>query len=222
MRTRRGWSQEDLASRAGLDRNIVGRFERGEGRADLQTLERVALVFDVSFTVSLGRDPREDVADAGHLAMQELLLRLGRAAGFEVQFELATRPVEPWRSIDVAFGDPRRMVAVEVECWNTFGDIGVASRSSTRKLAELAQASIGRWGEDAKAALVWVVRDTTRNRALIARSPEVFASRFPGSSRAWVAALTAGAPIPTEPGLVWCNLRGGRLIAWRRPLRCSA
>lgn len=61
------------------------------------------------------------------------------------------------------------------------------------------------WGPSARAALVWVVRATARNRLLVARYPEVFATRFPGSSRAWVAALTAGGPIPTEPGLVWCD-----------------
>jgi transcriptional regulator with XRE-family HTH domain len=216
MRRRRGWSQGDLATRAGLGRGVIARLERGEGRLDLELLERIAIVLGVSLSVSLSRDPREDVADAAHLAMQELVLRLGRAAGFDRQFELATRPAEPWRSIDVALGSEVRRVAIEVECWNTIGDVGAAARSSTRKVAELEQAAVGRWGEDARAALVWVVRDSARNRRLVARYPEVFASRFPGSSRAWVAALTEGGQVPTEAGLVWSDARNGRLYPWRR------
>ena len=96
------------------------------------------------------------------------------------------------------------------------------SASPERKLAELEQAAVGRWGEEARAALVWVVRDSARNRALVARYPEVFAARFPGSSRAWVKALAEGGPVPADPGLVWCDLRRGRLYAWRREVRQAA
>jgi transcriptional regulator with XRE-family HTH domain len=216
MRVRRRWSQIELAQRAGADRNVIGRLERGVGTVDIEVLERVGIALGVVLRLDFGRDPREDAADAGHLAMQELVLRLGRAVGFDRQFELATRPDEPWRHIDVALGSDRQKVAIEVECWNTFGDIGAASRSSNRKVAELQQAAVARWGEDARAALVWVVRDAARNMALIARYPEVFAARFPGSSRAWVAALTEGGPIPTEPGLAWCDVRRGRIYAWRK------
>ena len=80
------------------------------------------------------------------------------------------------------------------------GDIGAAARSSARKQAELADLAVARWGTDATTGLVWVVRATARNRALIARYPEVFASRFPGSSRGWVEALTRGAPAARGAG----------------------
>jgi hypothetical protein len=63
---------------------------------------------------------------------------------------------------------------------------------------------------------VWVVRATARNRALVARYPEVFAARFPGSSARWVAALTTGALPPSQPGLVWSDVGATRLFAWRR------
>jgi transcriptional regulator with XRE-family HTH domain len=215
IRLRRKWSQDELARRAGLGRSGVGRAERGVGSLDLEALERIATALGVPLVLSIGRDVREDVADAGHLAMQELLIRLARQAGFTTQFELPTRPTEPWRSSDVALGDPVEMVAIDAECWNSFGDIGAASRSSSRKVVELEQIAVGRWGADARAALVWVVRSTVRNHALVARYPEVFASRFPGSSTAWVRALTTGGEVPTEPGLVWCDLATGRLHAWR-------
>ena len=63
---------------------------------------------------------------------------------------------------------------------------------------------------------VWVVRATRRNRELLARYPELFASRFPGSSVGWLRTLTSGAPMPTEPGLVWCDVAATRLNAWRQ------
>ena len=182
-RVRRTWTQEALARRAGIGRSVVGRAERGTGSLDLEALERIAVALGVPLVLALGRDQREQVADAGHLEMQELVIRLARRAGFTTAFELPTRPSEPWRSSDVAVGDDVRRVLVGVECWNTFGDIGASTRSSFRKLADLEQIAIARWGPDGRAATVWVVRSTARNRALIARYPEVFAARFPGSSR---------------------------------------
>lgn len=215
-RARRHWSQSDLGTRAGVGRLIVSRAERGVGALDLETLERLSLALGVTLQVQLGRDPREDTADAGHLAMQELVLRLGRHAGFTATFELPTRPSEPWRSADVGLSSASQRAVVDVECWNSIGDIGAAARSSTRKQTELEALAVARWGTAARAGLVWVVRASARNRALVARYPEVFARRFPGSSRAWVKALTEGGPIPDEAGLVWCDVRCTRLFHWRR------
>jgi hypothetical protein len=65
--------------------------------------------------------------------------------------------------------------------------------------------------------LCWVVRDTARNREVINRYRHIFESRFPGSSTAWVRALTEGGPMPTAPGLVWCDLSTTRIFARRRP-----
>jgi hypothetical protein len=155
--------------------------------------------------------------------MQELVLALGRRAGYTGTFELPTRPAEPWRSIDVVLASPTRRVMILVECWNTIGDVGAAARSTARKAAELEQLAVGKWGSNVRVGVVWVVRATSRNRALVARYPEVFASRFPASSRAWVEALTTGtSPPPRDPGLAWCDVGATRLFAWRRPHGAAA
>lgn len=217
MRERRGWTRTELAQRAGLGRMVESRIERGTGNPDLDALQRIALAFDRPLVVSFGgRDPSEAPADAGHLAIQELALRLGRSAGYTGSFELTTRPAEPWRSADVGLASDVRRRLIHVECWNTIGDVGAAARSSARKLAELEDLATARWGDASSTGLVWIVRATKRNRALIARYPEVFASRFPGSSRGWVDALTTGSDPPSEPGLVWCDVGATRLFAWRR------
>ena len=217
MRERRGWTRTELAHRASLGRMVESRIERGVGNPDLDALERIAVALGRPLVVSFGgRDPSEPTADAGHLAIQELVLRLGRAAGYVGSFELPTRPAEPWRSADVGLASDARRRLIQAECWNTIGDVGAAARSSVRKLAELQDVATARWGEGGSTGLVWIVRATARNRALIARYPEVFASRFPGSSRGWVDALTTGSAPPSEPGLLWCDVGATRLFAWRR------
>ena len=217
LRERRGLTRTELALHAGLGRMAESRIERGVVNPDLEALQRIALALGRPLVVHFGgRDPEEAPRDAGHLAMQELVLRLGRAAGYTGSFELATKPSEPWRSADVGLAAPTQRRLIHVECWNTIGDIGAAARSSGRKQAELADLAVAQWGIDATTGLVWVVRATARNHALIARYPEVFASRFPGSSRGWVDALTRAADPPTEPGLVWSDIAGTRLFAWRR------
>ena len=216
MRNRRSWTQGQLAERAGLGRMIVNRVERGVGPIDLDGLERIGIALGVPLTVSFARDPKLEVADAGHLSMQELVLRMGRARGFTVGFELSTRPAEPWRSIDVVLASEPKAQMICVECWNSIGDIGAAVRASTRKAAELGELATGRFGADATVGLVWVVRATARNRTLLSRYPEVFSTRFPGSSRDWFAALTEGRDLPEDPGLVWCDLGATRLFEWRR------
>ena len=216
MRLRRGWTQRQLASHADVGRLVIGRIERGEGPLDVETLDRLGVALGVPLAVRFDRDIHEAPADAGHLEIQELILRIGRHGGYETGLELATRPNDPWRSIDVVLSLPRLRRAVACECWNTFGDIGAAVRASQRKRAELDQLVAGRWGEGAQAGLVWVVRDTARNRELMRRYQETFSTAFPGSSQGWVTALTTGSEPPAEPGLVWADTSTGRLHAWHR------
>ena len=95
MRLTRRWTQEELGERAGIGRMMVARIEAGTAALDAEVLERIGAAFGVPVLLGFGRDPLDDVPDAGHLAMQELALRLGRRAGFEKQFELPTKPQNP-------------------------------------------------------------------------------------------------------------------------------
>jgi transcriptional regulator with XRE-family HTH domain len=217
-RVRRHWTQQQVAAIAGISRSAVSRLEVGRGGGQsLDTWQRVGLAVGRPLIVRLQRDPLEDTADAGHLAMQELVLRLGRRAGFRGLCELATRPAEPWRSTDVGLRDDTARRLWLIECWNSIGDIGAGARSSARKVAEAEAFAVLVGGEEPYAVgSCWVVRDTRRNRELVRRYPEVFAARFPGSSRGWVEALTTGAEAPRAPGLVWSDREATRLFAWRR------
>jgi transcriptional regulator with XRE-family HTH domain len=216
-RAARHLTQAAAGERAGIGRGVVSRIELGHGGyVSMDAWQRLGLAVGRPIQITVQRDVGGSTVDAGHLALQELVLRLGRAAGYAGSFELATRPSGPWRSVDVGLVAPASHRFIHVECWNTIGDLGAAARSSARKQAEVADLAVARFGREGTSGLVWVVRATTRNRALVARYPGIFASRFPGSSRGWVEALTLGARPPLEPGLVWSDVAATRLIAWRR------
>jgi transcriptional regulator with XRE-family HTH domain len=57
VRLGRGWSQEELADRAGLDRTYIGSVERGQRNIALLNIVRIA--------VALGVDPGELVQGTG-------------------------------------------------------------------------------------------------------------------------------------------------------------
>jgi hypothetical protein len=163
------------------------------------------------------RDPQAELDDARHLDIQELVLRVALAGGWERGFEARSREWGTDRSIDVRLLQRRLRRLVIAECWNTFGDLGAATRSSERKVRDAEEQAVALAGDGPpyQVGLVWIVRDTNANRAIVARYEHIFASRFPGSSAGWTRALMQQAPMPKQPGLVWCDLRATRLFARR-------
>jgi len=199
----------------------VSLLERGRGGGlSLDTWQRIAILIGRPLRVELPRDPNEEPVDAGHLAIQELVLRTARAAGYARRFELATRPSDPVRSSDVGLINAVTRWLLLVECINTLGNLGESVRSSERKRAEAEAFAVTLAIDDGppfSVATCWVMRDLERNRRLVRRYPEIFAARFPGSSLAWLRALSRGTPPPTLPGLVWCDASATRLFAVRSP-----
>lgn len=63
LRRASGLSQEELAARAGLNRNYVGMLEREENAATVDVLEQLAAVLGVDPTELLGRDGRHTASD---------------------------------------------------------------------------------------------------------------------------------------------------------------
>ena len=178
----------------------------------------IAKALDRYFRFEFARDPQAELADAGHLDIQELVLRAAKPGGWERLFEARSRAYGSDLSVDVKLVDRRGRRLVIGECWNTFGDLGAATRSGERKLkdAEEQAVALAGEGEPFQIGLVWIVRETKANRALVNRYPQIFEARFPGSSVEWIRALTRPrARLPSHPGLIWCDLRATRLFARR-------
>ncbi len=225
MRERRGWSRTELARRAGIGRMVESRIERGETNLDIDALHRIGLAMDRPLLVTFGRDMLDGPADAGHLGMQELVLRLGRPAGFVGSFELPTRSNEPWRSVDVGLIDeagaadhPRRVLE-HVRGRRSRGAIdqskAVGARSDERgplgtwhrrRRRGERRGSRGRGG--AAVGSVWVVRATARNRALI--------QRYPGDLRIKVPRLVPGMGRGLDPRGGDPGRAGSRVVRCRR------
>lgn len=53
LRAARGLTQEEVAQRAGLNRNYVGMIEREENSPTLDVIEKIAYVLDVDATLLL-------------------------------------------------------------------------------------------------------------------------------------------------------------------------
>jgi len=60
LRQARGFSQETLADKCGLDRTYVGGIERGERNPSLQNIARIATALNVSLVELMkGVEPRD-------------------------------------------------------------------------------------------------------------------------------------------------------------------
>jgi transcriptional regulator with XRE-family HTH domain len=218
-RRRRRLTQQRLADAIGISRPRYAEIERGEGAtAPLETWTRIGAALGRPLAISFSRDiDQPEPRDAGHLAAQELVLRLARSHGRSASFELPTRPADPARSTDVGLRDDDQRTLILVEIWNRLDDLGVAARATDRKLTEAAAPAVFAGADDPpyRVAACWLLVDTAANRRLIARYPEIVRTRFPGSSVRWVGALTAGTAPPVEPGVAWVDPRAGRIIALR-------
>jgi transcriptional regulator with XRE-family HTH domain len=212
-------TQGQLGKRVGMSGTRIGEVERGDGAsAPLGVWARLGIAIGRPLAVSFSRDIRmAEPRDAGHLAAQELVLRLGRQHGRRGTFELTSSSADPARSIDVALRDDAARVLIIVEIWNRLDDLGAAARATSRKVSDAEGLAIlaGGDGPAYRVAACWLLVDTAANRRLVGRYPEILVSRFPGSSLNWVRCLADGREAPKEPGIAWVDPRSDRLIPIR-------
>lgn len=133
-RLRRGQTQCEIAALAGVSASTVQRVEAGRAEhISLDSLQRTAHAVGRPLRLELSPDPRREPADAGHLAIQELVVRLGRVAGYVAIPEMPAIRYGSWRSTDVALRSDTARRLVVVECWSSVGDVGAAYRGTDRK-----------------------------------------------------------------------------------------
>ena len=205
-------TQQQLAARVGISRPRLAELERGHGAgAPFGTWIALGLATGRPLAASFSRGLASEPHDAGHLALQELVLGLAERNGVTRHFELPTRPANPALSVDVLLRlDAHRALAI-VEIWNRLDDLGAAVRNTHRKQAEAGAVAVvaGGAGGPYRVAACWVLRDSAPNRDLVRRYPAILRAEFHGSSRAWVAALEGAAAPPSGSGLVWAHPTNG-------------
>ena len=219
IRSERRWTQQRLAAHVGLSPVRIGELERGDGAtAPLATwiLIGQAIGRPVAVGFSAPIDAHARLADAGHLEMQEAVLSMAARHGWHGSFELRTRQADSSRSVDVLVRDDTGRQLLVIECWNRFGDVGAAARSTDRKTLEAADFGVAIGGSRPYSVhACWVVRPTAANRELVRRYPGVLRARFRGSSVGWCRTLNGGTPPPADPGLVWLEPTAQRAVAIR-------
>jgi len=214
-RHRRRLTQAELGHRVGLSQSEISHLEAGHGEGtSIATWTAIGIALGRPLAIGFSRDVVPEPQDAGHLAAQELVLRLAAAHGRDGSFELTTQPENPSLSIDVCLRDRRARIVIVAEIWNRVDDLGAAVRRLSRKVADASDLAQSHRPPD-RAVWCWLMVDTAANREIVRRYPAVIKATFDGSSAAWVRALMTGSAPPDRPGIAWIDPRRGRLTELR-------
>lgn len=222
-RRRRRLTQAKVAQDVGCSRPRVADLERGQGaNAPLELWVKLGIALGRPLAVSFSRESTLDgramePRDAGHLAGQELVLRLGRLHGRTANVEL---PLSTGRSpyvADVVQRDDRHRVLVLIEIVNRAGDLGAIARSSDAKARGLEGMAILAGGDTGpyRVAVGWLLMESAANRKVVATYQEFLRARCPGSSAQLAHAMMEGAEPPSTPAIAWIDPRAGRVVPLR-------
>lgn len=221
-RKRRRWTQAQAAEVAGISRAEWSGLELGKRAATFWIFNRAAHAVGGRLKAYVEQTSAADQPrDAVHLRGQELILTTADPGGWRGLAE-ARIDADPGRTryADVLLQRERPATPLEValmELIDWFDDVGATTRAWQRRLATVERQQIARMhGEHGLPTVsgCWVVRATRRNRELIGSHRQFFSTVFPGSGRAWLAALgNAQTPMPAQPALLWISVSGDRLSA---------
>jgi transcriptional regulator with XRE-family HTH domain len=196
LRRRRRWTQQRLASEAGVSRAVVYRLERG--RADcvaVHTLVRVvaALGATVSVRVLWHGEGLDRLLDADHAAIVEATLRLLAANGWDVATETTFNVYGERGSIDVLASHVQSGALLVIEVKSVVPDVQATLMGIDRK-ARLAPdiARARGWAVRAASRLLVMPNDRTARRR-IERHSATFRVALPAANveiRRWLRAPT--------------------------------
>jgi transcriptional regulator with XRE-family HTH domain len=205
LRIRKGWRQEDVASKANVSPSAVGRHERG-WIGSLTAVERHAAVFGMRVEVRLVGRAGELVrlADDEHAAITELLVAWFRQHDFVTEPEASFSEWGERGRIDLLAYDPRTGILVVVEVKTQLLDLQDLFGGLNAKL-RLSSTIAGRHGwQTRRTAVVLAVADTAANRAVVRAHPAL----FDGFEAGRLTAAAIASP-------------GARLLRWIRPVAAS-
>jgi transcriptional regulator with XRE-family HTH domain len=188
LRKRKGWSQRDLAQRAGVHQSLISELETG--RLDgirLPTIRRIAMQLEVSIELA-PRWPVADVArllDASHARLVEQVVRLLRREGWEVVVEYSFNDYGDRGSVDVLAWHPVHRALLVVEVKSQIADIQETHATLDKKVRVVPRLVAREHGwRPAVVGRLLVIADTHGNRERVRRHATTFSTTFPARSRA--------------------------------------
>ena len=211
IRHRRGWTQADVAAKAGVPQSVVSRFERGviEG-SSLRVLRAVcgALEVRLLFAPSWRGGALDRLLDEGHAAITAASVSLDRRYGWSPHVEVTFARFGERGSIDVLALRPDRLAVLIQECKTELTSTEELNRGVDRKgrlAADLVEERFG-WRPRLVGRLV-VFADTTTNRRRVAGAT-VLDAAYPTRGRDVAAWLRD--PVGPMRGLVFLSASTGR------------
>ena len=189
-----GWSQRELAARAGVDQSAVSRVERGWTRVSVALLSRLTVELALDFSARVY--PADDLVlrDERQLRQVGLIVaRKGAAwhASLEARVGVDSRD---HRAIDIVLATALEVWAVEVE--RDLSNFQEQLRGDLLKRDLLAQR------ESRPVRFILALPDTRRLRAIVRTHLPPIRETLPASSRQIWACLRTGTPLGAD-GLLW-------------------
>ncbi len=204
LRRRRGWTQAELATAAGLSQSAISRVERGVAdRLTVRSLDRVAGAIGarIRITVLADGENLDRLLDRDHAALVEQVTRLLLARGWEVAPEATFSIYGERGSIDVlAFHPPTGSLLV-IEVKSAIPDVQATIAGIDRKVRLAAQVARDRGWHVSSVSRWLVVPDTTTTRRRLEQHAATFRAALPGRTvamRQW-----AANPVGTVAGIVF-------------------
>jgi transcriptional regulator with XRE-family HTH domain len=190
LRRRRGWTQSDVAVRAGTSAATVSRIEAGQFlRKPFATMLAIAAVLEIQLEL-LARWKAEGLdrlLDAAHAELVEALVARYRAADWEVAVEVSFAIGGERGSIDVlAFHPAARLVAVN-EVKSVVPDAQATIHPHDRKARLGLAIAAERGWRGSRVVRVLAIGESRTSRRRIERLTGVFGAAYPLQGRAILA-----------------------------------
>lgn len=193
-RRARGWSQRELADRAGVSQSIVSRVERGWTGASVELLCHLTTALGLDFSARVY--PADGVMVRDERQLQ--LIRMIAARAGPVWRASVEAPVSPdpsdHRAIDLVLGSGVEVCAIEVE--RDLRDFQAQFRADLLKRDVLAQR------ESRPVRFILALPENRRLRTLMRSFAPVISMTLPASSRHIWACIHSGRPVGAD-GLLW-------------------
>ncbi len=195
LRIRAGWTQADVATRAGVTPATVSRLERGLGESlPLRSIRAVALALDawVDILLRWRGGELDRLVNAGHAALHEALARwLAAVGGWDVAPEVSFAIYGERGVIDVLAWHTATSTLLVVELKTELVDISEVLGTLDRKV-RLAPRIAAERSWEARMVASWLLLSGSRtNRRRLAEHVHVLRAALPNDGRrvsAWLRA----------------------------------